>query len=108
MAKPKHEFRGERSGVRVTIWGGEGKYSASISKRYKDKQTGEYKDGKYYYLSELEDLVHALTKAIDFLRSFEKPRNGERAVNVLGVSVPVPVKSDFDGGVPFDDDDIPF
>ena len=108
MAKPKHEFRGERSGVRVTIWGGDGNYSASISKRYKDKQTGEYKDGKYYYLSELEDLSHALTKAIDFLRSFERPRDGVRSVQVLGVDVPIPVSSNYTAGVTFDDDDIPF
>jgi hypothetical protein len=107
MGKPKHEFRGESTGVRVTIWGGDGRHSASISKRYKDKSTGEYKDSRYYYLRDLEDLSHCLTKAIDFLRTFDTPRGETRTVSVLGVDIPVP-KTGFDGGVPFDDDDIPF
>jgi len=53
-------------GVQITMWpANNGGYTYQISKRYKDKNTEEWKDSKYLYKSDLEKLVVLLQEAIN-------------------------------------------
>lgn len=65
MNKPVQDFKNK--GVSVAVWEARnGGYSFSIQKRYKDKQSGEWKESKYYYKEEVEGLIELLQEAVKY------------------------------------------
>lgn len=66
MNKPVQDFKNK--GVSVAVWNAKnGGYSFSIQKRYKDKQSGEWKESRYYYKDELEALIELLKEAVTYV-----------------------------------------
>lgn len=62
--KPTKTYK--NGGLQVVMWpANNGGYTYQISKRYKDKNTEEWKDSKYLYKSDLEKLVLLLQEAIN-------------------------------------------
>lgn len=65
MNKPIKDFR--EKGVSVAIWENRnGGYSYSIQKRYKDKNTGEWKESRYWYKDEMAALIELLKEAMAY------------------------------------------
>lgn len=65
MNKPLQDFKNK--GVSVAVWTNkQGGFSFSIGKRYKDKQTGEWKESRYYYKDEVEGLIELLKEAVTY------------------------------------------
>jgi hypothetical protein len=65
MNKPIQDFKNK--GVSVAVWNAKnGGYSFSIQKRYKDKQSGDWKESRYYYKEEMEGLIELLQEAIKY------------------------------------------
>lgn len=65
MNKPVKDFK--EKGVSVAVWETRnGGYSISISKRYKDKVSGEWKESKYWFKEDLGNLIIMLQSALDF------------------------------------------
>jgi len=65
MNKPVQDFKNK--GVSVAVWNTKnGGYSFSLQKRYRDKQSGEWKESKYYYKDELEALIELLKEAVTY------------------------------------------
>jgi hypothetical protein len=65
MNKPVHTIKDK--GLSVAIWESRGGgYTYSVQKRYKDKQTGEWKDSRYLYKEDVVSLVNMLQSAIDY------------------------------------------
>ena len=65
MNKPVKDFK--EKGVSVAVWETRnGGYSISISKRYKDKVSGEWKESKYWFKEDLGNLIIMLQGALDF------------------------------------------
>lgn len=63
MNKPVMDYKNK--GVSVAVWTAKnGGYSFSIQKRYKDKQSGDWKESKYYYKEEVEGLIELLKEAV--------------------------------------------
>lgn len=65
MNKPVQDFKNK--GVSVAVWPTKnGGYSYSIQKRYKDKQTGEWKETKSLFKEEAEALIELLQQALAY------------------------------------------
>lgn len=65
MNKPVQDFK--HKGLSVAVWPTKnGGYSYSISKRYKDKQTGEWRETKSLFKDEAEALIDLLKQAIAY------------------------------------------
>lgn len=65
MNKPVQDFK--HKGLSVAVWPTRnGGYSYSISKRYKDKQSGEWKETKSLFKEEAEALIELLQQAISY------------------------------------------
>jgi hypothetical protein len=65
MNKPVKDFK--EKGVSVAVWETRnGGYSISISKRYKDKVSNEWKESKYWFKEDLGNLIIMLQGALDF------------------------------------------
>ena len=65
MNRPVQDFKNK--GVSVAVWNTKnGGYSYSVQKRYKDKQTGEWKESRYWYKDELENLIELLKQAMAY------------------------------------------
>lgn len=65
MNKPVQDFK--HKGLSVAVWSTKnGGYSYSISKRYKDKQTGEWKETKSLFKEEAEALIDLLKQALAY------------------------------------------
>lgn len=65
MNKPVQDFK--HKGLSVAVWPTKnGGYSYSISKRYKDKQSGEWKETKSLFKDEAEALIDLLKQAIAY------------------------------------------
>jgi hypothetical protein len=65
MNKPVKDFKNK--GVSVALWEARnGGYSYSVQKRYKDKTTGEWKESRYWYKDELENLIELLKQAMAY------------------------------------------
>lgn len=65
MNKPIQDFKNK--GVSVAVWNAKnGGYSFSIQKRYKDKQSGDWKESRYYYKEEMEGLIELLQEAVKY------------------------------------------
>lgn len=74
MNKPVETFKNK--GLQVAIWPTKnGGYSYSISKRYKDKQTGEWKETKSLFKEEAEALIDLLKQALGYGGSREEHEN---------------------------------
>jgi len=71
MNKPVKDFK--EKGVSVAVWETRnGGYSISISKRYKDKVSGEWKESKYWFKEDLGNLIVMLQGALDFCSNGEE------------------------------------
>ena len=65
MNKPVQDFK--HKGLSVAVWPTKnGGYSYSIQKRYKDKQTGEWKETKSLFKEEAEALIDLLKQALAY------------------------------------------
>ena len=65
MNKPVQDFK--HKGLSVAVWPTRnGGYSYSISKRYKDKQSGEWRETKSLFKDEAEALIDLLKQAIAY------------------------------------------
>jgi transposase len=65
MNKPVQSFRDR--GVDVAVWTAKnGGYSFTIRKTYKNKETQQYIETKYYYKEELEKLIELLQQAVKY------------------------------------------
>lgn len=70
--KPIHTIKDR--GLSVAIWETRnGGFSFSISKRYKDKQSDEWRDSKYLFKNDVETLIIQLQAALEF----EKEKTGQ-------------------------------
>jgi len=71
MNKPVQDFK--HKGLSVAVWPTKnGGYSYSISKRYKDKQSGEWKETKSFFKEEAEALIDLLKQALAYGGSREE------------------------------------
>ena len=61
MPKPAKKLW--ENGVDVAIWENRTGYSLTVQKRYKDKQTGEYKVSSSYYDRDVDVLIKLLQEA---------------------------------------------
>lgn len=96
MARPIYSAR--KHGIEVSVWGSVDRPSLKISKRYKDKQTGEYKDSAFYYEDNVPLLIDLLTECTEWLRG-QRAVGTVQNVNVLGTTIAIKTN---------DDDDIPW
>lgn len=65
MNKPVQDFK--HKGLSVAVWPTRnGGYSYSISKRYKDKQSGEWRETKSLFKDEAEALIDLLKQALSY------------------------------------------
>lgn len=83
MAGPVQKFT--EKGIEVAVWerdGAKGPYkSFTIGKRYKDAATGEWKDSRSYFGSELQILHALIGMALDAVgegRGPDRPRSEEQ------------------------------
>lgn len=91
----------KEKGVQVAIWAtNNGGYSYSMSKRYKDKTSGEWKESKYLYKEEVEALVRLLQEVLAY--SNDRDTHIEEGIPSGQDKV---TEAPFSG---FEDDDIPF
>lgn len=94
MNQPVKTFKDK--GLQIAIWETKnGGYSFSISKRFKDKVSGDWKDSKYFFKSDLEALAPLIELAVGY--SADRTAHNDAAI----ASPPSP-KTDFV------DDDLPF
>jgi hypothetical protein len=65
MNKPLQNFRDR--GIDVAVWPNKsGGYSFTFRKTYKNKQSGEYVETKYFYKEECERLIELLQEAVKY------------------------------------------
>lgn len=64
--QPLTEFKSAISGVKLTGWEGERGISWNLSKRYKDKETGEWKESKYLNDWDLDAISSLVAQAREF------------------------------------------
>jgi len=65
MNKPVQNFRDR--GIDVAVWSAKnGGYSFTIRKTYKNKETQQYVETKYYYKEEIEKLIELLQQAVKY------------------------------------------
>lgn len=88
---------GLSTGLQVAAWENQSGVSFTISKRYKDKDTGEWKESKSFYPSDLAALAHLAPAAIQFADLMWE----QEKQNSAGIAPKDTVKS-------FDVDDVPF
>jgi len=85
MNKPIQDFKNK--GVSVAVWNAKnGGYSFSIQKRYKDKQSGDWKESRYYYKEEMEGLIELLQEAVKYA-SNRSEHESQGSQNGLGQNV---------------------
>lgn len=65
MNRPVQNFKDR--GVDVAVWTAKnGGYSFTIRKTYKNKETQQYIETKYYYKEEIEKLIELLQQAVKY------------------------------------------
>lgn len=79
MNKPLVEFKSQISGVKLTGWQGERGISWNLSKRYKDKETGEWKESKYLNDWDLSAIASLAAQAAEFNAERRRASKGEVA-----------------------------
>ena len=94
----------KEKGLQIAVWEAKnGGYSFSISKRYKDKATDQWKDSKYFYKEDLEKLGAMIEAALGYATDRAEHQNA--AIESGALNTQQAVKSE---SVDFDDDMIPF
>ena len=76
MNKPLIEFKSQISGVKLTGWQGERGISWNLSKRYKDKETGEWKESKYLNDWDLSAIASLAAQAAEYNAERRKAAKG--------------------------------
>ncbi len=79
MNKPLVEFKSQISGVKLTGWQGAHSISWNLSKRYKDKETGEWKESKYLNDWDLSAIASLVAQAAEFNAERRRAAKGEAA-----------------------------
>lgn len=97
MAGPT--FKVKDRGLELCLWGTLESPRFSISKRYKDKQSGEYKESKYLFDNELESLMKLIMQMQTHVANNKTPEPPIVQHEVMGVKLNVK---------PLEDDDIPW
>lgn len=75
--QPLVEFKSKISGVKLTGWEGERGISWNLSKRYKDKETGEWKESKYLNDWDLSAIASLAAQAAEFNAERRRAAKGE-------------------------------
>lgn len=92
--KPVAEWKSEVSSLRLSAWKNDKGFSFSFNKRYKDKETGEWKDSKYLYDNDLRAAQEIIQQALDYVAQKDSEASLSPAAAAANIS--------------FVDDDIPF
>lgn len=74
--QPLVEFKSQISGVKLTGWQGERGISWNLSKRYKDKETGEWKESKYLNDWDLSAIASLAAQAAEYNAERRKAAKG--------------------------------
>ena len=98
MAPPIHKI--QKHGLAVAVWGDANNPRLSIDKRYKDKQTNEWKSSNYLFENEVVTLNELLQEALGWIA---QNKTGADVREVLGAKVVVKPANDDD-----DWDSLPF
>lgn len=101
--QPLTEFKSAISGVKLTAWEGDRGLSWNLSKRYKDKETGEWKESKYLTDWDLDAIASLVSQAKEF--NAER-RRATREATAAASTPPPPTREIMKYNVA--DDDIPF
>ena len=94
MAKPSYSAR--KGSTQVAVWGEPNAPRIQIEKRYKDKQTGDWKSTNYFFDNEVESLISLLQEAQTWIAT--NRTTGEDVRSVMG----------YNFNVVDDSEDIPF
>lgn len=103
MSEPTVKFESKISSVKLTGWESDKGFNWLLGKRYKDKETGEWKDSKYLSNWDLEAIISLAAQAKEFL--------SERKQAAKAETNPAPWAAPEGSAKPnktFADDDIPF
>lgn len=101
--QPLTEFKSAISGVKLTAWEGERGISWNLSKRYKDKETGEWKESKYLTDWDLDAISSLVAQA----KEFNAERRRASRETATGTGTPPPPTYEVKK-YNLADDDIPF
>lgn len=96
---PGPTYKAKDRGLEVCVWGSADDCRFSISKRYKDKNSGEYKESKYLYPNELESLRNLIDQSLAWLNNNKTPTPPTVQHEIMGVKVNV---------TPLADDELPW
>lgn len=86
-------------GVQIAMWVNDKGASFTLQKRYKDQASGEWKESKYLYASDLAALAALIPSAVGASLNVKRGQSAQ-------VGVSEPVAQDVPSAI--DDDDIPF
>lgn len=92
MAAPIHKLN--KQGIAIAIWGDANNPRISFEKRYKDKQSGLWKDSKYLFENEVQTLVTLLQEAQGWIVS--NRTTGGDVQEVMGAKFQVTSDDDID------------
>lgn len=100
MGRPKKAFR--NNGIDIAAWENDrGGISFTLRKTYKNRETGEYKETKYFFLQDLKDFRDLIAEVIHWNETLADREAHEEAA----IASPAPARA----AQPVDvDDDIPF
>ena len=93
MARPIYSAK--KHGIEVSVWGSVDRPSLKISKRYKDKKTGLYKDSAFYYEDNIPLVIDALNECTEWLRG-QRATGTVQTVAVLGTEISIKTNADDD------------
>lgn len=97
MPAPVKTFKhADSKSIQIAVWQNDHGMSCTIKKSYKDKNSGEWKDSKYWFQEDIKALGELCHEAIVW---FEGEADDQK---------PVQVSPKAAGAATFDDDDIPF
>ncbi len=101
--RPTKVFKSGLSiGLQIAAWENDKGVSYTIQKRFKDKDSGEYKETKSLYAADLAALALLAPAAIQYADDlYESRRAGDNAADAKRGAAPVKMP-------PLDTDDIPF
>lgn len=100
--EPTIKIESKISTLKLTGWENERGMSWNFNKRYKDKETGEWRESKYLTDWDLDAIVSLAAQAKEFLSQ------RRRAKNEYNESAAVGVRPNTEAPVKLQDDDIPF
>lgn len=92
----------QMNGIQIAAWKGDKGISYSIQKRFKDATSGEWKETKYFYPSDLATL--AALAPIAIAASLKR----QEATAQISAQIPPVASAPKTQALPFEDDDIPF